>query len=100
MVQVLPVATVADEQVSADFVKLVAFVPVRVTGATTRLLVPVLVTVTVWAALVLPGAVENVRLVGDKDPAVPMKLFTRFEALTVPMPVVKSHPVPAVNAGA
>jgi hypothetical protein len=36
----------------------------------------------------------------DKVTALERKLNTRFEALTVPMPVAKSQPVPAVNAGA
>jgi hypothetical protein len=30
---------------------------------------------------------------------VKMKLFTKFETLTVPIPVAKSHPVAAPNAG-
>jgi hypothetical protein len=40
-----------------------------------------------------------VRLRGDKVAELEMKLVTRFETLTVPIPVVKSHPVAAPNAG-
>jgi hypothetical protein len=34
-----------------------------------------------------------------KGPELEVKLATRFETLTVPIPVAKSHPVAAPNAG-
>jgi hypothetical protein len=56
-VQVLPElgvgASVAPEQVSALLAKLLAFVPTSVTVEMVRGAVPVLVTVSVWAALVV-----------------------------------------------
>ena len=46
--------TVAPEQVSALFAKLLAFVPPIVTVEMLRLAVPLLVTVSAWPALVVP----------------------------------------------
>jgi hypothetical protein len=40
-----------------------------------------------------------VTLRADKVAELILKLATRFEALTVPIPVAKSHPVAAPNAG-
>jgi hypothetical protein len=51
--QVLPGVTVAPVQVSALLAKSLGFVPPRAAVEMLRLLVPVLVTVTVWAALVV-----------------------------------------------
>jgi len=53
-VQVLLGVTVAPVQVSARLAKSVAFAPPNVTVVTMRLPVPVLVTVSAWAALVVP----------------------------------------------
>jgi hypothetical protein len=53
-VQVLLGVTVAPEQVSALLAKLLAFVPPIVTVEMLRLAVPLLVTVSAWAALVVP----------------------------------------------
>jgi hypothetical protein len=92
--------TVAPVQVSALLAKSPAFVPPIVTVEMVRLPVPVLVTVTLCAALVVSRSWgENARLGGDKVAALEMKLATRFETLTVPIPVAKSHPVAAPNAG-
>ena len=52
-VQVLLGVTVAPVQVSALLAKSLGFVPPRAAVEMLRLLVPVLVTVTVWAALVV-----------------------------------------------
>jgi hypothetical protein len=44
----------------------------------------------------------KLKLGGDKltkGAELEMKLVTRFETLTVPIPVAKSHPVAAPNAG-
>jgi hypothetical protein len=41
----------------------------------------------------------NARLRGDKVDELETKLATRFEALTVPIPVAKSQPVAVPNAG-
>jgi hypothetical protein len=54
IVQVLLGVTVAPEQVSALLAKLLAFVPPMVTVEMVRLPVPLLVTVSAWAALVVP----------------------------------------------
>jgi hypothetical protein len=98
-VQVALLANVWPEQLSAVLAKLLAFVPLIVSVDMTRLPVPVLVMVTVWAALVELAAWVNVRLVGDTE-GPEVKLFTRFAALTVPIPVAKSQPVPVIKAGA
>ena len=63
-VQVPLGVTVAPVQVSALVAKSLAFVPPIVTVEMVRLAVPVLVTVSVWAALVVPTFCgPNVRLV-------------------------------------
>jgi hypothetical protein len=59
--------TVAPVQASAFVAKSLAFVPPTVTVERVRLAVPVLVTVTVWAALVPPTfCAPKVRLVGEQ----------------------------------
>jgi hypothetical protein len=76
------------------------FGPLIVTVTMTRLPVPVLVTVTVCALLVVPrGSDPKVMLREDKDTEPELKLPTRLTALTVPIPVAKSHPVAAAYAG-
>jgi len=85
--------------VSALLAKSVAFVPPIVTAEMVRLVVPVSVTVTLCAALLVlrtPGG--NARLRGEKFAKLETKLATRLEALTVPIPVAKSQPVAAPNA--
>jgi hypothetical protein len=78
----------------------VEFGPLIVTVTMTRLPVPVLVAVTVCALLVAPrGSDPKVMLREDKDTEPELKLPTRLAALTVPIPVAKSHPAAAVNAG-
>jgi hypothetical protein len=95
-VQVLLGSTLAPVQVSALVVKLLALVPLSATLTIARFAAPVFVTVTVCAALVeLRGCDEKVRLGGERDAALFEKLPTRLEAFTVPIPVAKSHPVPA-----
>jgi hypothetical protein len=92
--------TVAPVQVSALLAKSLEFVPLIVTAKMIRLAEPVLVTVRLWAALlVLRAWGGNVRLGEDTVAELEAKLPTRFEALTVPIPVAKSHPVVAPNAG-
>jgi len=60
---------------------------------------PVFVNVTVCGALVVPTVrPANVRLEGTRL-ATTLNLLTRLATLTVPIPVAKSHPVPAANAG-
>ena len=102
-VQVLLGVTVAPVQVSALVAKSLAFVPLIVTVETVRLAVPVLVTVSVWAGLVvLVVWLLKLKLEAEKLTAaaeVEAKLDTRFETLTVPIPVAKSHPVAAPKAG-
>jgi hypothetical protein len=91
---------VAPVQVSALLAKSLAFVPPIVTVEMVRLAVPVSATVTLLAALVVLRAWGgNARLRGDKVAELETKLATRFETLTVPIPVAKSHPVAAPNAG-
>ena len=66
-VQVPLGVTVAPVQVSALVAKSLAFVPPTVTVERVRLAVPVLVTVAVCAALVVPTfCAPNVRLVGEQ----------------------------------
>jgi hypothetical protein len=78
----------------------VEFGPLIATAAMTRLPVPVLVTVTVCALLLAPrGSDPKVMLREDKDTEPELKLPTRLAALTVPIPVAKSHPVAAAKAG-
>jgi len=62
---------------------------------------PVLVSVTVWAELVVPTPwAPKAMVVGlSKTPVSVRKPATRFAAFTVPIPVAKSHPVVAPNAG-
>lgn len=99
-VQVLVGVTVAPEQVSALLTKSLAFVPLMVTVERVRLADPVLVTVTLCAALLVLRVWDgNVRLEEEKVAALARKLNTRFEALTVPIPEGKSHPVAVTNAG-
>jgi hypothetical protein len=58
------------------------------------------VTVTLWAVLVVSTLCgRNVRPEEEKVGAGEAKLATKFEALTVPIPVAKSHPVAKLNAG-
>jgi hypothetical protein len=67
-VQVPSGVTVAPVQVLALLAKSLAFAPAIVTVEIVRLAVAVLVTVSVWAALVAPTFCGlNVRLVGEKD---------------------------------
>jgi hypothetical protein len=92
--------TVAPVQVSAPLAKSLEFGPLIMTVEMRRLPAPVLVTVTCWAALlVLRDWGGNVRLAEEKLAELETKLPTRFEALTVPIPVAKSHPGAAPNAG-
>ena len=102
-VQVLLGVTVAPVQLSALMAKSLTFVPLIVTDEMVRLAVPVLVTVSGWAGLVvLVGWLAKLKLEAEKLTAgaeVVAKLDTRFETLTVPIPVAKSHPVAATNAG-
>jgi len=99
-VQVLLGVTVAPVQVSALLAKSLAFVPPIVTVEMVRLAFPVLVTVTLCAALLVFRAWGgNVRPRGEKVAELERKLETRFEALTVPIPVAKSQPVAVPNAG-
>jgi hypothetical protein len=66
-VQVLLDVIVAPVQVSALFAKSLAFVPPIVTVQMVRFAVPVLVTVSVWGALVVPTFWEaNVRLAAER----------------------------------
>jgi hypothetical protein len=65
---------------------------------------PVLLRVTGCDALVVPTSwlPKDGRLRGETlatGVAAVRKPATRFETLTVPIPVAKSHPVAAVNAG-
>ncbi len=102
-VQVLLGVTVAPVQVSALMAKSLGFVPPIMTVEMVRLAVPVLVTVSGWAGLVvLVGWLAKLKLEAEKLTAAAKlvaKLDTRFETLTVPIPVAKSHPVAAGNAG-
>jgi hypothetical protein len=87
-------------QVSAPLAKSLEFGPLTMTVEMRRLPVPLLVTVTFWATLlVLRDWGGNVRLVEDKLAELETKLPTRLEALTVPIPEAKSHPGAAANAG-
>jgi hypothetical protein len=75
-------------------------VPPIATVEMERLLAPVLVTVRVSALLVVLmvcGSKASAR--GENFTAPEEKLAIRFEALTEPMPVAKSHPVVAAKAG-
>jgi hypothetical protein len=75
-------------------------VPPIATEEMVRLFVPVLVTVRVWAPLVVSRTWDGkVSARGENFTWLEEKLATRFEALTVPMPVEKSHPVVAAKAG-
>jgi hypothetical protein len=99
-VQVPVGESVTPVQASALLAKSEGFVPPTLTPRMASLAVPVFVTVTLLAALVVRGAWGgNTRLRGDKDAESERKLATKFEALTVPIPVAKSHPVPAAKAG-
>jgi hypothetical protein len=92
--------TVAPVQVSTLLEKSFASVPLSFTLAIVRFHIPLLVTVTLWAALVVSRAwLGNVRPGEDKVAGLETKFPTKFEALTVPIPVAKSHPVVAANAG-
>jgi hypothetical protein len=76
------------------------FGPLIVAVTMARLPVPVLVTVTVCAPLVVPaGSDGKLRLVEDNDAELELKFPTRLAALTVPIPEVKSQPLAAANAG-
>jgi hypothetical protein len=91
---------VAPVQASALLAKSPALVPPIVTVEMARMPVPVLVIVTLWASLVVSRDWgENARPERDKAAELEVKAATRFETLTVPIPVAKSQPGPAVNAG-
>src|SRR6187551_2504888 len=78
-VQVALTATVAPVQVSALLAKSPAFVPVRETEVTCRLVLPLLVTVTDWATLVVPVPwLPKLRLGG-------LKLAPEASATPVPL---------------
>lgn len=94
-VQLLPAAREL-EQVSVTL-KSLLLPPVTANESRVKDTTPVLVSVTLTLLLVLRAWVGNVRLGGDKIARGP-KLATKFEALTVPIPVAKSHPVVVPNA--
>ena len=85
--------TVTPVQASELMAKSPAFAPLMVAARMIRLALPLLVTLTLCAALVVSRADENVRLGGDGTAVVEVKLATRLAALTVPIPVAKSQPV-------
>src|SRR5690242_11413537 len=78
-VQVALTATVAPVQVSALLPKSPALVPVKPTEVICKLVLPLLVTVTVWAGLVVPVPwLPKLRLVG-------LKLVPGARATPVPL---------------
>ena len=90
----------APVQVSAVLAKSLEFVPLMVTVNMKRLPLPVLVRVTLCATLlVLRFWGGKVRPEEEKVGAGESNLTTKLEALTVPIPVVKSHAGAALNAG-
>ena len=106
-VQVLPEAgegvSVAPVQVSAVLANSPGSAPPIVAVEMMRGEDPILVTVTLLAALVVPrGWGGKAMLGGDKateGSEIETMLANRLETLTVPIPEVKSQPVPAWNAG-
>jgi hypothetical protein len=98
--QVPLAGSVAPVQVSSLVTKSLAFVPLTVAlKMVTLATLLLLVTVTLCAVLLLlSGREGKVRLEVDKVTEVEVKLCTRFEAFTVPIPVAKSHPVAAPYA--
>lgn len=91
---------VAPVQGSLLLAKSLELVPLIATVRMARLPGPLFVTVTLCAVLAVSRAWGgNVTLGEDKLTLVGTKLATRFEALTVPIPVAKSQPVAAPNAG-
>jgi hypothetical protein len=83
-------ATVAPEHESALLAKSLAFVPLIATLNRVRLAVPVFVTVSIWAALIVPvGSLANTKLAAEKlapgAPVVPVPAKATVWGLPAPL---------------